>query len=197
MNDDIDLRAHAQRALEAMLAQGFEHAQAGARVTRLTELNFELNVPSLLRSTEAHRLALLGLVGGRKAATELSDFSEAALREAVAALHADALGAPADEANAVSAGQQADIVQGPQAPDLDLLAAKVEELLDFRARETPTFQLKEGSAAHTLVRSHTVTSGGSALASRVGAWSLSVAGSARDGGKTSSFNYAGGDTHDL
>jgi PmbA protein len=197
MNDDIDLRGHAQRALEAMLAQGFEHAQAGARVTRLAELNFELNVPSLLRSTETHRLALLGLVGGRKAATELSDFSEAALREAVAALHADVLGAPADEANAVSAGQQADIVQGPQAPDLDLLAAKVQELLDFRARETPGFQLKEGSAAHTLVRSHTVTSGGSALASRVGAWSLAVSGSAREGGKTSSFNYAGGDTHDM
>lgn len=62
-------------------------------------------------------------MGGRKAATELSDLSEGALREAVAALHADAAGAPADTANAVSAGQRADIVQGPQAPDVDVLAA--------------------------------------------------------------------------
>lgn len=197
MNDDIDLRSHAQRALAAMLEQGFQHAQTDVRVTRLTELNFELNTASLLRSTETHRLALLGLIDGRKAATELSDFSEAALREAVAALHADAQGAPADEANAVSTGQQADIVQGPQQPDLELLSAKVQELLDFRVAETPTFQLKEGSAAHTLVLSHSVTSGGSALASRVGAWSLAVAGSARDGAGSSSFNFAGGDTHEL
>jgi len=195
--EDIDLRAHAQRAVALMLEQGFEQAQAGARVTRLSELNFELNRPSLLRSTETHRLALLGLVGGRKAATELSDFSEDALRAAVTALHADAQGAPADEANAVSAGQQASIVQGPQQPDLDLLAAKVQELLDFRARETPRFQLKEGSASHTLVLAHTVTSGGSALDCRLGTWSLAADGSARDGAKASSFNYAGGDTHDL
>jgi len=194
---DLDLHATAQDALALMLEQGFEHAQASARLTRLTELNFELNVPSLLRSTETHRLALLGLIGGRKAATELSDLSTPALREAVAALHADAAGAPADEANAVSSGQRADIVQGPQQADVDVLAAKVQELLDFRARETPKMQLKEGSAAHTLVQTCTLTSGGSTLASRIGACSLSVIGSARDGAKASSFNFAAGQTHDL
>ena len=81
----LDLQAIAERALGLMLAQGFEHAQASARLTQLTELNIELNRPSLLRSTETQRLGLLGLVGGRKAATELSDLSEHALREAVAA----------------------------------------------------------------------------------------------------------------
>ena len=193
----IDLHAAAERALTLMLAQGFEHAQSSARLSRLTELNIELNRPSLLRSTETHRLALLGLVGGRKAATELSDLSDAALREAVAALHADAAGAPADAANAVSAGQRADIVQGPQEPDVDLLAAQVQGLLDFRARETPKMMLSEGSASHTLTQTCILTSGGSALNSRIGAWALMASGSARDGKRASSFSDAGGQSHDL
>jgi len=193
----LDLQAIAERALELMLAQGFEHAQSSARLTQLTELNIELNRPSLLRSTETHRLGLLGLVGGRKAATELSDLSEHALREAVAALHADAAGAPADEANAVSAGQRADIVQGPQHPDVDLLASQVQALLEFRACETPKMMLSEGCASHTLTQTCTLTSGGSVLASRIGALSLMASGSARDGKRASSFNDAGGQTHDL
>jgi len=193
----LDLHAAAERALQLMLAQGFEHAQSSARLSQLTELNIELNRPSLLRNTETHRLGLLGLVGGRKAATELSDLSDSALRAAVAALHADAAGAPADTANAVSAGQHADIVQGPQQPDVDLLAAQVQGLLDFRARETPKMMLAEGSASHTLTQTCTLTSGGSVLSSRIGAWGLEASGSARDGKRASSFSGAGGRSHDL
>ena len=193
----IDLHAAAERALQLMLAQGFEQAQSSARLSRLTELNIELNRPSLLRSTETHRLSLLGLIGGRKAATELSDLSDSALRDAVAALQADAAGAPADAANAVSSAQRADIVQGPQAPDIDLLAAQVQGLLDFRARETPKMMLSEGSASHTLTHTCTLTSGGSVLNTRIGAWALEASGSARDGKRASSFSGAGGQSHDL
>ena len=42
----IDLHAAAERALQLMLAQGFEHAQSSARLSRLTELNIELNRPA-------------------------------------------------------------------------------------------------------------------------------------------------------
>ena len=193
----IDLQGTAERALALMLAQGFEQAQTSARLSQLTEINIELNRPSLLRSTQTQRLALLGIVGGRKAATELSDLSPAALREGVAALHADAAGAPADEANTVSSGQHAQIVQGPQEADVDLLAAKVQELLDFRASHTPGMQLTESLAAHTLVQSCTLTSGGSRLGSRIGTQTLFASGCARDGQRASSFNGAGGCTHDL
>ena len=193
----IDLQGTAERALTLMLAQGFEQAQTSARVSQLTEINIELNQASLLRSTQTQRLALVGIVGGRKAATELSDLSDAALREGVAALHADAAGAPADEANAVSSGQRAQIVQGPQEADIDLLAAKVRELLEFRASQTPKMQITDSLASHTLVQTCTLTSGGSHLSSRIGAQMLVASGCARDGRRASSFNGAGGCTHDL
>jgi PmbA protein len=194
---DTTLQNHAEQALAAMRAAGFEHAHVSVSRTRLDELNIAHNEPSLLRSTEAHKLALLGLLDGRKASTELTDLSEDGIRQRVASLFADAQSAPRDEANAVSSGQQARIVQGPQQAPPGLLADKLAELLAFRARETPKMMLEEALAAHTLAQSHTLTSGGSDLACSLGWYSMSVVGTARDGKASSSMNYVSGDCNDL
>lgn len=187
----------ARHALALMREQGFDGAQASASLTLLTELNLTRNEPSLLRSAQTRRLALTGLVGGRKAATELTDLGDEAVRLAVARLHRDALAALDDAANAVSADQQVELVQGPQEADVGVLATKVRELLDFRRAQTPRVVLKEGLAAHTLTETFTVTSLGSRLHTRVGAYTLTAIGAARDGARTSSFNHAGGQADDL
>jgi PmbA protein len=194
---DAHLLGVAERALARMRAQGFDAAQVGASVTVQDEVNLQHDEASLLRSTETQTVSLLGLVDGRKASTSLTDFDDARIAERIAELFGDASSAPQDDANAVSSGQRANIVQGPQQADLALLTDAVRDLLAFRARETPKFRLEEGFAAHTLQRSVILTSGGSELACSAGWYSLSAAGTARDGSAASSFNYAGGSTHDL
>lgn len=194
---DGSLQHTAERALALMRARGFDAAQAGASVTAHEEVNFAHDEPSLLRSTETQKVSLLGLVEGRKASTELTEWGERALGERIATLFDDARSAPQDDANAVSAGQHANIVQGPQQGDLALLADKVRELLDFRARETPKFKLEEGFAAHTRLHSRTLTSGGSELSCSAGWYTLTATGTARDGKRVSSFNYAGGSAHEF
>lgn len=191
------LQDAAEQALALMRAQGFEHVQVDALATTQDEVNIAHNEASLLRSTAVRRLALLGIVGGRKASAELSDFGSQAVQQRVAELHADALSAPHDDANAVSSAQSANIVQGPQTCDSALLADKVAELLDFRLRQTPKMMLEEGLAAHQLAQRCCLTSGGSQLLSSVGCYSLAVVGSAREGQQVSSFNFAGGNTNDL
>ena len=187
----------AEQALALMRAQGFDAAQVTASLTTQDEVNISLNEPSLLRSTEVRRLALLGLVDGRKASTELSDFDANAVRQRIAGLYADASSAPQDAANAVSSGQRARIVQGPQQGDLGLLADKAAELLAFRARETPRMMLDEGAALHMRADSHTLTSADTDLSCCLGWYALSVFGTARDGAQSSSFNYTGGAANDL
>jgi PmbA protein len=187
----------AEQTLALMRAQGFEHAQVSVLHTEQDELNIAHNQPSLLRSTQTQKLSLLGLVDARKASTELNDFAPDAIARTVKALYTDALGAPQDAANAVSAGQKAVIEQGPMRPNLDLLADTVAQLLAFRAAHTPRMMIDEGLAAHSLVRGHTLTSGGSDLRHTVGSYSISVFGTAREGSRSSSFNYTGGDCHDL
>ena len=145
----MNIQDTAERALARMRRQGFDEAQVGASVTVLTELNLNHNEPSLMRSTEQHKLSLLGIVDGRKASTELGNpGDDEAVRERIASLFADAGSAPHDEANAVSGGQRVDIVQGPQAADEALLADKVRELLLFRERETPKMMLEESALLH-------------------------------------------------
>ena len=168
MDDRIALQGSAEQALALMRAAGFEHAQVTASHTLLDELNVNHNEPSLLRSTDAYKLGLLGIVDGRMASTELADLSGEAIRARVASLFADAASAPQDEANAVSSGQAANIVKGPQRADLELLAAKMAELLEFRARETPKMMVDEADAKHTLRRWHTLTTGGSSLSGSLG-----------------------------
>ncbi|MES2633036.1 MAG: metallopeptidase TldD-related protein [Pseudomonadota bacterium] len=194
---ETTLRNAAQTALELMRSAGFEHAQVTAAHTQLDELNVAHNEPSLLRSAESHKLTLMGIVEGRSASTEMADLSADAMRERIAGLYADAKSAPQDDANAVSSGQHARIVQGPQEADRDLMAGKMAELLAFRATETPKMMIDEGDAKHTLRRWHTLTTGGSDLSGSVGCYSLGAFGTARDGNQSSSFNYTGGDTDDL
>jgi PmbA protein len=197
MMDAATLNDSAEQALAVMRAAGFHDAQVTAGQSTLHELNVNHNEPSLLRSNESRKLSLLGIVDGRVASTEVTDLRPEAVRDRIAALFADAAAAPQDDANAVSSDQQAAIVKGPQEPDLDILAAKMRELLEFRARETPHMMVDEADAKHTLVRSQTLTSRGSALSLSVGSYSMGVFGTAREGSRSSSFNYTGGAADDL
>ena len=193
----VDLQAVAEQALQWMRAAGFEHAQVTASQSAINELNVNHNQPSLLRSTQADKLALLGVVDGRVVSTELSDLAPESARQCIAGLMADARSAPQDAANAVSGNQRLRLTQGPQECDLNLLADKMAQLLAFRAQETPKMMVDEADAKHTLVRSRTLTSGGSDLDCSIGHYAISMFGTARDGKRSSSFNAAGGTTHDL
>lgn len=193
----LELARLAERALTAMRAAGFEQAQAAASLTTLTELNLEMNRASLLRSGETLRVGLVGIVDARRASTELSDPSDEAVADAVRRLHADALGAPQDDAHAVSAGQRAEIMHGPLTCPTARLADSVAELLAFREHQTPSTVLKEGAALHERRRSVLLTGGGSDLRCDIGRCELSAVFNAREGARSSSFNYQGGSTHEL
>lgn len=193
----INIENIASSTLEKMTAAGFDTAQVSLSVSEQDELNIAHNEASLLRSTEDYSLSLMGLLDGRKASASLTDLGEHAIEHGVADLFERAKMAPQDEANGVSASQTGHIVQGPQESSLDLLAIKVEELLEFRAAEAPKMNIDEGAAAYYLAREQILTSEGSALSCSVGCYGLSVMGTAVEGDQSSSFNYTGGSANDL
>ena len=158
MMTTVDLQDAAAQALALMRHAGFDDAQVTALDSKLDELAIAHNEPAMLRSTEGVRLMLLGIVDGRMASAELARLDREAVRERVASLFEDARAAPQDESNAVSGGQHARIIQGPQDSDRELLAAKTCELLEFRRRETPRMMVDEGGVQHEWRRWHTLTS---------------------------------------
>jgi len=193
----INIQDIASSTLDKMKAAGFDGVQVSVAVSEQDELNISHNEASLLRSTEDYNLSLMGIIDGRKASATLTDLEDSAIAHSVGDLFGRAKLAPQDEANAVSSGQTGHFEQGPQQGDLDLLVKKVEELLEFRARETPKMSIDEGAALHRLGREHILTSEGSSLSCSVGSYSLSAFGTATEGDKSSSFNFAGGSTNDL
>ncbi|MES3002512.1 MAG: metallopeptidase TldD-related protein [Pseudomonadota bacterium] len=197
MTTAIDLRSPAAQALEMMRAAGFEHAQVTASRSTLDELNANENTPSLLRSTESFKLQLQGIVEGRSASAEVVGFDIERVRAAVADLFTDAGSAPQDTANAVSAGQSAAIVRGPQEGDREQLADSIAQVLAFRERETPRMMIRQSEAQHHLYGWQTLTTGGSDLSGSLGWYSFLVGGAARDGDKSSSLAYTYGNTDHL
>lgn len=194
---DTDLERIAHAALQRLQAAGFEQAHAAVRLVTRDELNIAHNEPSLMRSTEQRTLALAGIEGGRRASTETGELEGPGLEAAIADLRRSAAAAPVDDAWTVSSRQQARITQGPREGDRDALARAARRLLAFRAEEAPPMVIDECYIAHRRVRSHTATSGGSALGSDVGWYEASVFGTAKEGRATSSFNVAGGQANAL
>lgn len=193
----MDPRAVAEAALEAMRRQGFDDAMVEANSRSLAELNVAHNEPTLMRGTMTHRLALTGIVDGRRAATEIADTDDDAVRRAVAELLVAARSAPCDDANAVSGDQRAVIDKGPAQPDRDALAAAMAEMLEWRAKHVPTVVIEEAQASHQHARAHLLTTRGTVLDTRVGWYELSMLASAREGERTSSFNFGSGQCEDF
>lgn len=179
------------------MAADVQAAQATASQVLRRELNLAHNEPSLLRSSERHKLSLVGLKDGRRASAEGSDLGEEGIDALVDSLWQATLAAPQDEANALSAGQRARIERGPQACDAAELTKAAQALLAWRERETPTMMIEEGLTAHQQVRQRTLTTGGTDLAGQLGWYELVVFGLAREGQQASSFNYSGGQADSL
>ncbi len=197
MADTFDPAPRAEQVLVALRRRGFEHAQVTVGETRRCELNLAQNEPSLLRSNQTHKLSATGIVQGRRASAEGNDLSDEGITTLVEQVWDAAQSAPQDEANAVSAGQVLTLSRGPLEADPAALADALRRLLAWRAGHTPTMMIEEALAAHVAGRAHTLTTGGSRLDRHLGWCELSVFGLAREQGRTSSFNFAGGTADDL
>ena len=193
----MNIENTAEQTLAGLQKAGFESAQVSISIAEQDELNVAHNEPSLLRSTEDHSLTLVGIIDGRKATASLTDLGETTIARTVDELFARARLAPQDQANAVSVSEQGQFEHGPTTADMDLLATKVEEILAFRAENSPRTTIEEGAASHRLVREVILTSAGTQLSCAIGSYSLGALVSASDGDKSSSINYSGGTAEDL
>ena len=186
------LQASAEQALALMRTQGFEHAQVSVSRSHRHEVCVAHNEASLLRSTQSNKLQLTGLLDGRRADIEGSELDADSVHGLVQALWTGVAAAPQDAANAVSAVQSAEVMRGPQQADTAALADAMRELLEWRAQNTPSVMLEEALAGHTQLQACTLTSGGSTLQCALGWYDAEAFGMAREGTRSSSFNYGGG-----
>ena len=130
-----DLAARAERTLDLMRRRGFDGAQVSISETERSEVNVAHNEASLLRTGVQQRVDVIGLLDGRRAASDGNDLGDEGLAQLVDDLWQSVRGAPQDEANAVSSGQRLRLQQGPMQADVTAVARSMSELLAWRARE--------------------------------------------------------------
>ena len=202
------MQRSAQQALQLMQEQGFEHAQVSVSALRRSEVCLAHNEASLLRSTAGYKLQLVGLLDGRRAASEASSIDTENLRATVQELWSSVASAPQDAANAVSAGQRLHHLRGqPDASgaahggpsETDVLAQSMAELLAWRQAHAADVMLEDALAGHNHQDTCVLTSAGSELLADQRWYDAMVfglaregAGSGKAGGRSSSFNFSGG-----
>jgi PmbA protein len=149
--------------------------------SRRCELNLAHNEPSLLRSNEARKLAATGIVGGRRASAEGNDLSRRRRgpagrrtcgRRRLGAARRGQCGVGRPDGDAGQAARAR--------PTRRSWPRRCARCWTGAPRNTPTMMIEEALAAHVHSRSHTVTSGGSAIACDFGWCELSVFGLARE-----------------
>jgi len=178
-------------------------AGAGKAVCTLTfgekkELNVEVGRMTLLRTTFDASLGLLALDGDRKGTTSINKLDSAAIDAAAERAMSLAGSSQPDPANEIAEAQPAgEFSHGPEKPDLDLMADRLQEFLDGAGRAYPNTILETAVLEHRTGRQYFLNSNGVDFLSRTGQFGFSVMFTTKADGKSSSFNSAGFSAADL
>ncbi|MDD5091916.1 MAG: TldD/PmbA family protein [Candidatus Wallbacteria bacterium] len=186
-----------QTALK-QLRKSADKAQCRLTETRSTEINADEGVVKLLRTTGNSSLLLQAIKNGRKGTHSINKTNASSVSEAVKAVLSSADSAPADPAHDFAhRPNRRSLVKGPLQPDLDQMHSRLTELLaDIRERY-PLVRVRAAIVAHVNRHDRLVNSSGVDLTSSTGVYWFMVMFLAKQGTKTSSFNYSGSSLPDL
>lgn len=187
-----------EQCIQKMVGRGFDKAQARYSINEREEIQAEFNEPSMLRTVENRTLELLGIVGGKRATTSVNQHNDAQIDAAIEALWQSAQATQADEANDIAAAQApARFSAGPVQADLDVMADRLDEFLDFTQQKYPRITLGMVTLSHLRSQQTLCNSNGVRFESSRGRYDAGAMFTARDGSDVSSFSFCGASYLDL
>jgi len=182
----------ARQCLEYLCAAGATEGACNVSEGTKTEFYYESGRLGMLRSVSNVSVSMKALVGTRKGTVSLNSFEESDLKraaeEAVRAAEISkedpAEGLP--EENAVKHFES-----GDAEPDREGMLFRINEFFEELQRKYPAISVDSASIDHNAAKTVYCTTNGICLSTRKGIYSFSPMFMARDGEKTSSFNYYG------
>ncbi|MEW6524631.1 MAG: TldD/PmbA family protein [Bacillota bacterium] len=193
-----DPRQTAGYALDALLKAGADKAQCLLVQSDKHEMNVDSGELSLLRTTFDTRLALTALQAHRKGSSSGNKSDPESVDRAVAECVSIAQASQPDEANDIAGAQPREVfTTGADAPDLDRMHFRLQELLEAIRTRYPKALLRQAFLDFTRTKSYFVNSNGVDFETHKGVYHCFLMFSSRENGKVSSFNYTGFATRDL
>ena len=192
------LKKSAQIVLDELQAQGVKVGETTLTTSSLTEVYYEGDRTNLIRTCLSDHGKLKLIVDGRKGEYDLIDFAPETIRQAVGSALEIAGISQADAAEGVSdEAENRDFTIGPQEADTEHMLAWQQAFLATLKADYPKVAFDGFSVAHELRHSIYANSNGVLLSERKGVYYYSGTMVAREGSKTTSFDFIDGSFKDF
>jgi PmbA protein len=188
----------AEYALDALKKNGADKASVNAGKGRKDEFSIEANEFTLLRTVFSNDLHLKALVGGRKGVVTINKIDRASIDEAVANCIELAKSAQPDEAEDIAPlieNKDFDLTQG--GADMDALFTRSKEYLEEVRESFPKIIIENFASSYNGGEGVYVNSNGVCFTQKSECYNFHSMFVAKDGEKSSSFNYGGAALADL
>lgn len=182
----------AELVLAEMKAMGADEGETWVSRSILTELYFELGKISMVRTVFSDKVGIKLLKDKRKGTVNLNSFAPEDIKSAVADAWQAAQSAAPDEAEGIAELQEnSSFSSGEKAPDLDRVYQQLTDLLADSRQDFPKISFDSIGIEHNYSEKLYANTNGVRLSEDQGLYQLSNMFMAKDGDKTSSFNYFG------
>ena len=177
-------------ALDALMKAGADKAACAASRSRKDEFNVEANEFSLLRTLFSDSLTMKALKGGRKGVISINKLDKDSVDKAVADCVALAAAAAPDDAEDIAPlGGNRHFDQGIGGADMGALFSRAKEFVEQAQDKFPNVELRTVTAEFNGGQTTHVNSNGVVFTQDTERYDFDIMFSAKDGEKTSSFNY--------
>ncbi len=178
-------------ALSAMKSEGADKAQCSISRNASEEINIEGNHISLKRTVFNNTASLTAIKDNKKGSISLNQLNEAEILEAAKNAYSIAVSSQSDEANDIALKEegQESFASGLEAADNEKLYQRLQEFLDTLKSKAPTV-FAEGMVCFSKSEVFIGNTNDVYLTEQKGQYVFQFMFSAKEGEKTSSFNYS-------
>ncbi|MDF2673554.1 MAG: TldD [Clostridiales bacterium] len=188
----------ANYCINSLKEAGIDKAEFYLEKSKRYELNVVGEELSLLRTTFDTNVNITAIKEGKKGVISLNKTDENALQDALKSVIDICDNSEADAANDISPMQPAKSFKcGGDEPDLDKMYLRLKNFLAAVKEAYPKINLLDSFLDFTHRCDYYANSNGARLSSAKGNYNFQVTFAAKDGEKSSSFNYSGFSANDI
>jgi PmbA protein len=187
------LKKSAQIVLDELQARGVRSGETILTTNSLTEVYYEGDKTNLIRTCLSDHGKLKLIVDGKKGECDLIDFTEDTIRQAVGSALEISKISQSDPAEGISDETEIrDFIVGPQQADTERMLAWQQDFLATLKADYPKVSFDGFSVAHDLRHDLYANTNGVLLSERKGVYYYNGTMVAREGSKTTSFDFIDG-----
>ena len=188
----MNLKDALSYALDKLLGSGMDHAEGAINESEKKELNIESGKMSLFRTTFSNSLSLEAIKDYKQSSININKIDKSSIDSALESLIESVKSSQADDANAISEKQPAEMFKKGQIyPDLNLMYDRVDDFNNYVKSEYKKIILEAVTLDHNSSKTYISNSNGVDFEVNKGLYGFSAMFTAKDGLNTSSFNYTG------